>query len=115
MPSYHVPEPGNRRKSIDYGSTHGPLLCAGDCAPEKLSEFNFDQTAPRPTHRNFMHTVACSVVLACLFNIATAVAGPVTTVRASAAGAKLDSDLLKGGGTDDTRVLQSVLDRAAKG
>jgi hypothetical protein len=82
----------------------------------KLNEFNFDQVAPMLTHRNFRRTsVAGSVALACLFNIATAVAGPVTTVRASAAGAKLDSDLLKGGGTDDTRVLQSVLDRAAKG
>jgi hypothetical protein len=36
-------------------------------------------------------------------------------VLASAAGARLDSNLLKGGGTDDTAVLQAVLDRAAAG
>lgn len=38
-----------------------------------------------------------------------------TVVRASQAGAALDSDLMKGGGTDDTAVLQRVLDRAKKG
>jgi len=36
-------------------------------------------------------------------------------VIASAAGAKLDSHLLKGGGTDDTLVLQDVLDRGRSG
>ena len=36
-------------------------------------------------------------------------------VFASAVGASLDTDLLKGGGTDDTAVLQAVLDRAAGG
>lgn len=36
-------------------------------------------------------------------------------VRASEAGAALDTDLLKGGGTDDTEVLQRILDRAADG
>jgi hypothetical protein len=36
-------------------------------------------------------------------------------VRASEAGAHLDSDLLKGGGTDDTGVLQRLLDRARNG
>ena len=35
--------------------------------------------------------------------------------RASIAGAKLDSALLKGGGTDDTTVLQRLLDRANTG
>src|SRR5262249_32071540 len=38
-----------------------------------------------------------------------------TIVRASTAGAHLDSDLMKGGGTDDTAVLQQLLDRAAGG
>lgn len=36
-------------------------------------------------------------------------------VSASAAGAVLDSDLMKGAGTDDTAVLQRVLDRAGGG
>ncbi len=36
-------------------------------------------------------------------------------MRASEAGAKLDSDLMNGGGTDDTVVLQRVLDRAKGG
>src|SRR5690349_13108691 len=37
------------------------------------------------------------------------------SVLASAAGAVLDTDLVKGGGTDDTAALQAVLDRAAQG
>jgi len=40
---------------------------------------------------------------------------PPVPVRASQAGAKLDADLLKGGGTDDTAVLQRLLDRAKDG
>jgi hypothetical protein len=35
-------------------------------------------------------------------------------VIASEAGAKLDSDVTKGGGTDDTALIQSILDRAPK-
>lgn len=36
-------------------------------------------------------------------------------LRASEAGAALDADLMRGGGTDDTAVLQALLDRAADG
>jgi hypothetical protein len=36
-------------------------------------------------------------------------------VVASRAGARLDSDLRSGGGTDDTRILQRILDRARSG
>ena len=35
-------------------------------------------------------------------------------VIASEAGAKLDSDVTKGGGTDDTALIHSILDRAPK-
>jgi hypothetical protein len=38
----------------------------------------------------------------------------IPTLRASEAGAALDTDLLAGGGTDDTAVLQALLDRAAR-
>ena len=44
-------------------------------------------------------------------------AAPSTDARivvASQAGAKLDSDVTKGGGTDDTALIQSILDRAPK-
>jgi hypothetical protein len=44
-----------------------------------------------------------------------AFARPVVVVRASSIGARLDTDLLKGGGADDTVVLQHALDRAADG
>lgn len=44
---------------------------------------------------------------------AAAAAGPI--VHASSAGAHLDTDLMKGGGTDDTAVLQRLLDGAAGG
>jgi hypothetical protein len=36
-------------------------------------------------------------------------------IRASEAGAHLNSDLLQGGGADDTAIIQSLLDRAANG
>ncbi|GFE91876.1 hypothetical protein [Steroidobacter agaridevorans] len=43
-------------------------------------------------------------------------ASPISTlVRASEVGAHLDSDLMKGGGTDDTSILQGILDRAKGG
>jgi len=35
-------------------------------------------------------------------------------IIASEAGAKLDSDVTKGGGTDDTALIQGILDRAPK-
>lgn len=35
-------------------------------------------------------------------------------VVASKAGARLDSDVIKGGGTDDTALIQSILDRASR-
>ncbi|MFZ4768384.1 MAG: hypothetical protein ACOYMN_25845, partial [Roseimicrobium sp.] len=44
-------------------------------------------------------------------------AAPSTDARiviASEAGAKLDSDVTKGGGTDNTALIQSILDRAPK-
>lgn len=40
---------------------------------------------------------------------------PVAAVHASQAGAKLDTNLLKGDGTDDTAALQQLLDRAKDG
>jgi hypothetical protein len=56
------------------------------------------------------------VMLAALtFSPANANQLPSAVITASAAGAKLDSDLLHGGGTDDTAVLQRVLDRAKSG
>ena len=39
----------------------------------------------------------------------------IHTVHARQAGAKLDSNVATGGGTDDTAVLQAVLDRAKDG
>lgn len=39
----------------------------------------------------------------------------MTLLRASELGAALDTDLMTGGGTDDTAVLQAALDRAADG
>lgn len=45
----------------------------------------------------------------------TAVCATSVTVRASSAGGRLNSDLLKGGGADDTVALQTVLAQAADG
>ena len=59
---------------------------------------------------------AASLVIAMLCRIPSASAEAATApVWASAAGARLDSDLLQGGGTDDTAVLQRQLNVASKG
>ena len=57
----------------------------------------------------------------CVFTASVVLVSPLAhaargaVVFASSVGAHLDSDLLKGGGTDDTQVLQAVLDRAIRG
>src|SRR5262245_19013724 len=53
-------------------------------------------------------------ILGALFS-AVGLAADRPGVLASAAGARLDSDLQVGGGTDDTAALQRVLDQARSG
>jgi len=61
------------------------------------------------THR----LIACGCLLLAPLAALHAAAPPdARIVVASQAGAKLDSDVLKGGGTDDTVLIQSILDRA---
>ena len=54
--------------------------------------------------------------LTCIFALvatqSSAIAAPFI---ASRAGARLDSNLSSGGGTDDTKALQTILNRAADG
>ena len=62
------------------------------------------------------HTLTLLTALL-LTSLAVLHAAPSTEARvviASEAGAKLDSDIAKGGGTDDTALIQSILDRAPK-
>jgi hypothetical protein len=61
------------------------------------------------------HRLALTALL--IAPLAALKAAPSTNahiVIASEAGAKLDSDVTKGGGTDDTALIQSILDRALK-
>ena len=61
--------------------------------------------------------VALTFITALLAPLALLHAAPSSDshiVVASEAGAKLDSDVTKGGGTDDTVLIQSILDRAPK-
>jgi hypothetical protein len=58
---------------------------------------------------------AAAIGLLTLLAAAYAPATPTVVARASTVGAHLDSDLLKGGGTDDTLPLQGLLDKAASG
>lgn len=62
--------------------------------------------------------VGLQVVAACGFTLVSAPALPAgrsIVIYASSAGARMDSDLASGGGTDDTAVLQAILNRAADG
>ena len=62
------------------------------------------------------HTLTLLTALL-LSPLATLHAAPSTDARiviASESGAKLDSDVIKGGGTDDTALIQGILDRAPK-
>jgi hypothetical protein len=65
----------------------------------------------------FPQTVGCIPIFFVVALVASEVgrAESISTVRASQAGARLDSDLLQGGGSDDTAKLQAVLDRAKDG
>lgn len=64
----------------------------------------------------FICTTQVSSAVASDASVSPAVSTPHTSiVLASAAGAALNSDLMKGGGTDDTAALQSILDRAKAG
>ena len=55
-----------------------------------------------------------ALLLAPLAALHAAPSADARIVVASEAGAKLDSDVNKGGGTDDTALIQSILDRAPK-
>lgn len=55
-----------------------------------------------------------AVLLAPLAALHAAPSAAPRIVIASEAGAKLDSDVTTGGGTDDTALIQCILDRAPK-
>jgi hypothetical protein len=59
-------------------------------------------------------TILTALLLAPLAALHAAPSADARIVVASEAGAKLDSDVNKGGGTDDTALIQSILDRAPK-
>ncbi len=59
-------------------------------------------------------TLLTALLLAPLVALQAAPSADARIVVASETGAKLDSDVNKGGGTDDTALIQSILDRAPK-
>jgi len=59
-------------------------------------------------------TLLTALLLAPLAALNAATSVDSRIVIASEAGAKLDSDVIQGGGTDDTALIQSILDRAPK-
>jgi len=59
-------------------------------------------------------TLLAALLLAPLAALQAAPSTNTRIIIASEAGAKLDSDINKGGGTDDTALIQSILDRAPK-
>ena len=59
-------------------------------------------------------TLLTALLLAPLTALNAAPSPDSHIVIASEAGAKLDSDVIKGGGTDDTALIQGILDRAPK-
>jgi hypothetical protein len=64
-----------------------------------------------------MKHILINIAALLLAPLAVLHAAPSTEARvviASEVGAKLDSDIAKGGGTDDTALIQGILDRAPK-
>jgi hypothetical protein len=61
-----------------------------------------------------LRSALTALLLAPLAALHAAPSANAHIVIASEAGAKLDSDVNKGGGTDDTALIQSILDRAPK-
>ena len=59
-------------------------------------------------------TLFTALLLAPLAVLHAAPSTEARVVIASEVGAKLDSDIAKGGGTDDTALIQNILDRAPK-
>ena len=59
-------------------------------------------------------TLLAALLLAPIVKLHAGSSADDRVIIASEAGAKLDSDVTKGGGTDDTALLQSILDRAPK-
>ena len=56
-------------------------------------------------------TLFAALLLAPLAELHSAPSPDARIVIASEAGAKLDSDVTKGGGTDDTSLIQGILER----
>ena len=107
-----------RRDSLDQGAywieglEDRPALCAGKQRPELPAFASVEKIWMCQLHM----TLPSRVVSAALLLVTcTSTFSETRIVRASDAGARLDSHLLKGGGTDDTAVLQSILDRASHG
>jgi hypothetical protein len=67
-----------------------------------------------PTLHRSTVALLLALLLAPLVALQAAPSADARIVVASEAGAKLDSDVNKGGGTDDTALIQSILDRAPK-
>ena len=59
-------------------------------------------------------TLLAALLLAPIVKLHAGSSADDRVIIASEAGAKLDSDVTKGGGTDDTALIQSILDRAPK-
>ena len=59
-------------------------------------------------------TLLTALLLTPLVTLRAATPTDAHIIIASEAGAKLDSDVTKGGGTDDTALIQSILDRAPR-
>jgi hypothetical protein len=59
-------------------------------------------------------TILAALLLTPLTGIEAAPSSTSRIIIAGEAGAKLDSDVTKGGGTDDTALIQDILDRAPK-
>jgi hypothetical protein len=68
---------------------------------------------PKEIRLSSTYALPAVLLLFTLLAPSAARTAPVT-VLASEVGAKLDSNLMKGGGTDDTTILQRILDRAGE-
>ena len=81
---------------------------------KKMRDKNMKTRSPFFCLQSFCRLLITALLLAPLAALHAAPSAVPRIIIASEAGAKLDSDVTKGGGTADTALIQGILDRAPK-
>jgi len=88
-----------------------PLLYRNPFHDKKMRDKNMKTRSPFFCLQSFCRLLLAALLLASLTALPAAPSKDAHIVTASEAGAKLDSDVTQGGGTDDTALIQDLKDR----